>query len=78
MNASTSRKRDCRLVCLPERELAEEEVKAECEEMTIVNERKLTASAIGEEVITLPIYWKVTNKSRMRQLQIDFQYHATP
>ena len=48
------------------------------EERTIVDEEKLTAKATGEEVVTLPIIWKVTNKSKMRQLQIDFQYQATP
>ena len=40
MNASASRKRDYRSVSSPERELAEEEVKAEGEEITIVKERK--------------------------------------
>ena len=40
MDASASSKHERRLVCSPERELAEEEVKVEGEEITIVNERK--------------------------------------
>ena len=56
MNTSASRKCDCRSDCCPERELAQEEVKAEGEEITIVDEKKPTANAISEEVVALSIY----------------------